>query len=467
MVLMGTLAGPAWGTDVNWVHDPNTSGDWNDPNNWNPSEVPASGDNATINNGGTVTIVSDANSDVGNFYLKAGNVEQESGELVVLGDAELSSPNGSQGVYTLIDGSLRSQYFHVGHNGRGLFNQYGGTNVAESISYVGCYAGDHGTANLIGGSFSAPSQYVSFEGTGTFNQSGGINTAGKICIGYQMPGKGTYNISGGLLDVHTGQIQVGLEGEGALAMMGGTVEVDALDVAWGLVHVGKDALVTMRGVAIGGDYDTPLLITTRFDLGSSKSAYIQSTGESDSNVLLDTSAFRGCLTLDLQTGTYRPNQGDTFHLMVGFNSVDGTFDTITTNLQGWLRTNRDVAINLSDPNTYRPIFSGAVVDANGAYDYVATFQGARPGDASGDNRINSTDLAVIGAHWMQSDNWLDGDFNGDGIVNGTDLAALGANWMWTGPWPGPAPAGDAPLPEPATLALLSLGGLAMIRRKHR
>jgi hypothetical protein len=226
-------------------------------------------------------------------------------------------------------------------------------------------------------------------------------------------------------------------------------------------HVGKDASITAQYLVIGGNP-----VTMQLDLSSTKSSCIHSTADPDSLAWIDEEN----ATLDLQTGTYRPNQGDAFHLLVGFGAIDGAFSAITTNLQGWLRTDRNVAINLSDPNTYRPIFSGAAVDANGAFDYVAIFQGARPGDTTGDNQVDGTDLAALGNSWLKPGGtftWLEADFNGDGIVDGTDLAALGANWLWTGPWPGPAPAGDAPLPEPATLAMLSLGGLAMVRRKHR
>ena len=34
IVLAWLLAGPAYGVDTYWQHDPNTPGDWHDPNNW-------------------------------------------------------------------------------------------------------------------------------------------------------------------------------------------------------------------------------------------------------------------------------------------------------------------------------------------------------------------------------------------------------------------------------------------------
>jgi len=161
--------------------------------------------------------------------------------------------------------------------------------------------------------------------------------------------------------------------------------------------------------------------------------------------------------LNLQSlSSYRPNQGDAFTLITS-TGISGNFSSLTSNLVGQL---------LLDPNNpaggYWPIFRGAAVGSN----YVVTFQGAMAGDATGDNKVDSGDFGAIARNWEQSGKtWYDGDFNGDGTVDGTDFGMLARNWGLTGLAPSAAPL-DAPIPEPATLVMLALSGLSLIRRRR-
>jgi hypothetical protein len=260
-------------------------------------------------------------------------------------------------------------------------------------------------------------------------------TAGKLTVGNALH-VGSAAGAGGMLNVTGGS----LTATGPIVLAGGTASTAELKVS-------KDAYVQAGGLTINSGSGRSTQVTMELDANGN--SLIQTTGSA---------TLAG--PLDLQSlNSYRPDQGDTFTLIIS-TGMSGDFDSITTNLQGLLRINRD------DPNAgYRPAFSGAVVGT----DYVVTFQGARAGDATGDNRIDSSDLAALGASWLKlggTFTWLEGDFNGDGQVDGTDLASLGAGWWWQGPWPSPAPT-DAPLPEPATLVLLAMGGLALIRRRRR
>jgi hypothetical protein len=93
--------------------------------------------------------------------------------------------------------------------------------------------------------------------------------------------------------------------------------------------------------------------------------------------------------------------------------------------------------------------------AAGSQDIIAI-----PGDINGDGQVDGLDLNLLGADWQSvSPVTPEADINGDGIVDGLDLNILGGNWQAGVPAPGAA------IPEPASLALLGIGAMAMLRRR--
>jgi endoglucanase len=77
------------------------------------------------------------------------------------------------------------------------------------------------------------------------------------------------------------------------------------------------------------------------------------------------------------------------------------------------------------------------------------------GDVNADKVVNGLDISMIASNWLKTGAGTAGDANSDGIVNGLDIALVASNWLST------SAGSAAPVPEPTTLALASLGGLAL------
>jgi hypothetical protein len=93
-----------------------------------------------------------------------------------------------------------------------------------------------------------------------------------------------------------------------------------------------------------------------------------------------------------------------------------------------------------------------------------------PGDATGDDRVDRADIAVVARNYGRSGapvNWFTGDFNGDSLVSQADLAILQAGMG--PPALGATPVATAAVPEPATASFVVVAillGLGVLCRKR-
>ncbi|MEM6334643.1 MAG: dockerin type I domain-containing protein [Planctomycetota bacterium] len=118
--------------------------------------------------------------------------------------------------------------------------------------------------------------------------------------------------------------------------------------------------------------------------------------------------------------------------------------------------------NLGDPTL--DLTDDGNTDQDDIDELINNILGTFPADANLDGQVTTFDLAILAANFGQTDQgWATADFNGDGQVTTFDLAILAANFGNGTP---PVQAANTPLvPEPASLALLGLGALAIASRR--
>jgi spherulation-specific family 4 protein len=106
--------------------------------------------------------------------------------------------------------------------------------------------------------------------------------------------------------------------------------------------------------------------------------------------------------------------------------------------------------------------SGSAGAGGGLFSYLVNST-LLDGDLNGDGFVGVDDLNIVLSNWNQNvtpGDLLSGDATGEGFVGVDDLNLILSNWNAGAP-----PTDGAVIPEPATLTLLTLGGLAILRRR--
>jgi PEP-CTERM motif len=95
-----------------------------------------------------------------------------------------------------------------------------------------------------------------------------------------------------------------------------------------------------------------------------------------------------------------------------------------------------------------------------------------PGDVNHDGVVNGLDISLVASNWLRTGTNMPGDASGQAMVNGLDFSTIDSNWLKR--------AGDSTVsmmvsasgsavivPEPATIVMAAIGGLALLACRHR
>ena len=365
--------------------------------------------------------------------------------------------------------------------------------VGETLSTTSLWSSAWSAAsgNWCTNSCWSPAALPAATDTAVFNLGGAakvVNVDSAKSVGkVSLVGSGALTMNGNLLTV-SNAVAVGV---GQTLQGGGSISAPAFNVNGGTL--GGSLNLTGNVVSAGGQF-TPgggakMSVAGNVTLDSASVLNFKLGAPGDTN---DQITVSGNLTLD---GTLNVTALTGFGPAAGSSSATYALLTHGGTLTDNILTVNMPAKQLNSANGFDYTYSGAVVATGNQVNLVVTLNGdasgdgalgaadidalykqygagatglaavtaelknvfnTGPGDANLDHRIDMTDFQALLDHWMQPGAWATGDFNGDGLVNFNDFQMLVDNWN---------PQGTTPVPEPACISVLLLGGLILRRSR--
>jgi autotransporter-associated beta strand protein len=414
--------------------------------------------------GGTISfinagtwILSGANTYTGKTTISAGTLSINSIQNAssVTGNS-LGTPG--VGANSIIDiastGTLR--YIGTGHSSDRVIN----LTTAAGGTFTLNASGPSGTFALTGGVTNAGTSgtsTVALTGTGLGSQSGSIvNGTSTNVAAVTKSGAGTWTLSGA--NTYTGATTV--SGGKLLLGQGGSMAATAVSVT-GTGTYGT--AYTSSGNTIAGGKSLNLASGTKLDLqdNNTNTMRFTSTGAlNGAGLYFDL----GATTADKVEimGAATVTNTNTFY----FNVLGGSLATGTHayTLIGAVGGLSGAGTFVIDPALTLTDYTLAL-DRDAVGVYLNVTANRIPGDADNNKVVDAADFIALKKNFGTTGLWAQGNFSDPygipGTVDWNDLNILTTNFGTSTP---PAP---AVTPEPATLGLLMVGALAVIRRNRR
>ncbi len=372
-----------------------------------------------------------------------GTIEQRGGENRVATELAVGYASGATGLYKLENGMMSSDIFGVGIFGQGTFRQTGGSSTVSTVCNLGLETGSVGSFEISAGESSVNSFRIGYDGSGSLLiQGGSVQVAGGIRLGERTGSTGSVRLNDGQLSADLEE--VGYFGDGQFVQDGGTNTANRL---W------------IRSVSGSASYEISggTLEAGEMRVGSGSAPGTFSISDTTASV---TVSDRLVLA---ENGQFQAVAGSTIHM------TDSAFENESTtagNLSDLanLTLTFEGGLGVVDPFEIAGEDMGAMLAGFDSNFALGTLQ--LGGDA-GIGQVQLVDLFDNRPEWEGSEalyveNIILGigstlDLNGLNIYyqNFTDL---GGTVSFSG-------GSMTQVPEPATLILLGIGGLATLLRR--
>ena len=318
--------------------------------------------------------------------------------------------------------------------GLAAFN--GTLNVGAGRSYEMSFGGlsNTGQINLTGGAYLAPT----LSHFGALDVSAAPSTIKAVTT--FRNGSNT-NINADLTLLLNSEVHPTANINGSASLInaaGATLRgLDGAQIGVKLVNEGTVIIGSSPGALVANDFTQSLSGSLEIELGG-----LVQGGSFDWLKVSNNASLAGLLDVSI-IGGFVPTIGDTFEVLTAGAGLSGVFNTIDF-----------------------PVIPNIGLRVNYTASTVELIAGLL-GDLNNDGFVGIDDLNIVLGAWNSNVTpgvWLLGDPSGDGFIGIDDLNQVLGNWNAGTP---PLVVASSANPEPGALCVMSLGALAMLRRRRR